>query len=149
MTTHRVELGSGLLASLTATLVLSIMMIGKKIAGVMPEMDPIGDLVSVAHQFAGLPESPLVGWALHFGLGVIGWGVLFAIFARVMPGPGLVKGLIFGIAAWLGMMVVFMPLAGHGAFAMSLGMAPAVMSFVLHIVFGAVLGAVFATLTRH
>jgi len=45
-------------------------------------------------------------------------------------------------------MVVMMPMAGAGLFGLNLGigMMAAVMTLILHIVFGAVLGLVFASL---
>jgi hypothetical protein len=48
--------------------------------------------------------------------------------------------------AWFAMMLVFMPLAGHGFFGLGLGwMAPAA-TLVLHLIYGAVLAAVYASI---
>jgi hypothetical protein len=47
------------------------------------------------------------------------------------------------VAAWLGMMIIVMPMAGAGLFGMNLGIMAPVMTLVLHVVFGAVLGAVY------
>lgn len=44
------------------------------------------------------------------------------------------------------MMVVLMPMAGVGLFAMSMGAMAPVMTLVLHLVFGAVLGWTFGKL---
>lgn len=44
------------------------------------------------------------------------------------------------------MMVVVMPMAGAGLFGMKLGMAAPVMTLVLHMIFGGVLGGVYAAL---
>ena len=44
----------------------------------------------------------------------------------------------------LAMMIVFMPLGGHGPFALSLGPHAVVAMLVLHLVYGAVLGVVYA-----
>jgi len=41
------------------------------------------------------------------------------------------------------MMIVFMPLGGHGPFALSLGPQAVVATLVLHLVYGAVLGVVY------
>jgi MFS-type transporter involved in bile tolerance (Atg22 family) len=43
------------------------------------------------------------------------------------------------------MMIVFMPVAGHGFFGLSFGIAAPIATLVLHLVFGAVLGAVYAS----
>jgi len=42
-------------------------------------------------------------------------------------------------------MFVMMPMAGAGVFGLDLGMAAPVMTLMLHLVFGAVLGAVYGT----
>ncbi len=55
-----------------------------------------------------------------------------------LPGGSyMLKGMTFGVAAWLLMMV--MPMANVGLFGM---MAP-VMTLMLHLIFGAVLGAAY------
>jgi hypothetical protein len=42
------------------------------------------------------------------------------------------------------MMIIFMPLAGHGLFALSLGPQATVATLVLHLIYGAVLGVAYA-----
>ena len=56
------------------------------------------------------------------------------------------KGVIFGVGAWLLMMLAVMLIAGAGMFGMNLGMVAAVMTIMLHVIYGAVLGGVFAAL---
>ena len=51
--------------------------------------------------------------------------------------------MIFGVGAWLMMMIAVMPMAGAGLFGMNFGMVAPVMTLVLHIIFGAVLGGVY------
>ncbi|MGE0430583.1 MAG: DUF6789 family protein, partial [Hydrogenophaga sp.] len=64
-----------------------------------------------------------------------------------LPGKGAVaKGALFGVLGWLMMMLLVMPMMGMGMFAMSMGMMAAGMTLVLHIIFGAVLGFVYAKL---
>ena len=50
------------------------------------------------------------------------------------------------VAAMLSMMIVVMPMAGAGFFGINLGMMAPVMTLVLHIIFGVVLGKVYALL---
>jgi hypothetical protein len=67
----------------------------------------------------------------------------------MIPGSGAVlKGVLFGIAAWLGMMIMVMPMAGAGLFGMAFGIMAPMMTLVLHIIFGAVLGAVYLMQSR-
>ena len=134
---------AGLLAGFVATVVLSVLMIGKSMMGVMPELDVIAML-------SGMMGAPLAaGWIAHFVIGTILWGAGFAILYDMIPGGGAVsKGIVFGIAAWLLMMILIMPMASAGLFGMSFGIMAPVMTLVLHVIFGAVLGGVYAARTR-
>lgn len=107
--------------------------------------NPIADIVAIADRYTGLQFPPDTGWIGHFVIGAVGWGVIYTWIRKLLPGPAVVKGLIFGVLAWLVMMIVFMPVAGHGFFGLSLGIAAPVATFMLHLVFGAVLGAVYAS----
>jgi hypothetical protein len=80
----------------------------------------------------------------HFALGTVAWGIIYAALQASLPGAPVVKGLIFGALAWLVMMIIFMPLAGHGLFALSLGPQATVATLVLHLIYGAVLGVAYA-----
>jgi hypothetical protein len=132
------NLKPGLLAGFIATVVLSLLMMGKAMMGVMPELDVIAMLSGMM----GMPAA--MGWIAHFMIGTIAWGGGFALLYSALPGgSAIVKGIVFGIAAWLMMMIVVMPMAGAGMFGMNFGMMAPMMTLVLHIIFGAVLGAVF------
>lgn len=129
---------AGLVAGFVATAVLSLMMVAKGMMGVMPELDVIAMLSAM------MGASALMGWMGHFMIGTLAWGGGFAVLYRLIPGgTALVKGIVFGVAAWLGMMVMVMPMAGAGLFGMAFGIMAPMMTLVLHIVFGAVLGTVF------
>jgi len=132
---------SGLAAGLVATVVLSVLMIAKSMMGVMPELDVIVMLSAM------MGASALVGWVAHFMIGTLAWGGGFALLYDVIPGNGATaKGVAFGIAAWVAMMIMVMPMAGAGVFGMAFGLMAPMMTLVLHIVFGAVLGATFQAL---
>lgn len=77
--------------------------------------------------------------------GMMAWGGGFAILYYAIPAnSAVIKGIVFGIAAWLGMMMVVMPMAGAGLFGMNFGIMAPIMTLVLHFIFGAVLGKVYA-----
>ena len=57
------------------------------------------------------------------------------------------KGVVFGIAAWLGMMVMVMPMAGAGPLGMAMGIMAPMMTLVLHVIFGAVGDLYFADIS--
>jgi len=133
------NLKNGFLAGFIATAVLSVMMVAKSMMGVMPELD-------VAAMLAMMMGAPiLVGWLAHFMIGTLAWGGGFAVLYGMIPGgSAIIKGIVFGVAAWLGMMIVVMPMAGAGIFGMNFGIMAPMMTLVLHIIFGAVLGGVYA-----
>jgi hypothetical protein len=135
---------AGLLAGFIATVALSILMLAKGAMGLMPQLNPIDDIVRVTHLLTRLDVPLPLGWLGHFFLGTVIWGLIYAAWHASLPGAPVVKGLIVGAVAWLAMMILFMPLAGHGLFALSLGPPAVVATLVLHLVYGAVLGGVYA-----
>ena len=132
------NLKNGFLAGFIATAVLSALMVAKGVMGVMPELD-------IAAMLAMMMGAPLtVGWLARFMIGTLAWGGGFAVLYDAIPGgSAIVKGIVFGVAAWLAMMIAVMPMAGAGIFGMNFGIMAPVMTLVLHIIFGAVLGAVY------
>ena len=137
------NIAAGLLAGFIATVVLSALMVMKSLMGTMPDLDVIAML-------SGMMGAPLaIGWIAHFVIGTVFWGEGFAILYDKIPGgSAMQRGVVFGIAAWLLMMILIMPMAGAGLFGMSLGIMAPVMTLVLHVIFGAVLGAVYAARTK-
>ena len=134
-------IGRGIVAGFAATAVLSAMMVMKQSMGLMPELNPIATIAEMAG--AG---SLLVGWIGHFVIGTVFWGAGFAIVSPYLPGSYWLRGSIFAAGAWLMMMLVVMPMSGSGLFGLRLGMMTPVATFVLHIVFGLVLGGVYSLL---
>ena len=132
------NLKAGLVAGCLATVVLSVLMIAKNMMGVMPGLD-------VIHMLSGMMGMPTTaGWAVHFMIGTIAWGGGFAVLYDHIPGgSALIKGIVFGIGAWLGMMILVMPMAGAGFFGVNLGIMAPMMTLILHIIFGAVLGLAY------
>jgi hypothetical protein len=129
----------GMVAGFVATVALSALMVMKATMGVMPELNPI-------RMIAEMLGAPLaVGWAMHFVIGTVLWGTLFAWLNGALPGEShWLKGIVFAAGAWLVMMVVMMPMAGAGFFGSHLGIMAPVMTLMLHVVFGFVLGAIYA-----
>jgi uncharacterized membrane protein YagU involved in acid resistance len=144
MMTTAINVQAGLVAGFIATVVLSIFMIVKSSVGLMPQLNPIGDIVHVADRLTGVTLALPSGWIGHFVLGTVAWGIIYAALQASLPGTPAVKGLIFGALAWLAMMIIFMPLAGNGLFALSLGPQATVATLVLHLIYGVVLGVAYA-----
>jgi hypothetical protein len=129
----------GMVAGFVATIVLSALMVVKSMMGIMPQLD----VITMLSKMMGT-SSPAMGWIAHFMIGTVVWGGLFAWLDPLLPGGShWVKGFTFGIGSWLLMMIAVMPMAGAGLFGANLGMMVPVMTLVLHIIFGAVLGGVY------
>ncbi len=136
------KLASGLIAGVVATVVLSILMAMKTAMGVMPELNIISMLAGM------MGGAAIVGWLIHFMVGT-GYGIAFSQINRLLPGNSfVVKGIVIGIIGWLIMMLMLMPMMGAGLFAMKMGMMAPIMTLILHIIFGAVLGFVYSKLTH-
>ncbi|CAN5147453.1 hypothetical protein BH24PSE2_BH24PSE2_06790 [soil metagenome] len=137
---------NGIIAGFIATIVLSLLMLMKSAMGMMPEVNVIQMLAKMGSMYAGLPLNPMVGWVMHFVIGSIAWGAIFAWATSVLPGGFVMKGIVFSVAAWVLMMIGPMPMAGAGLFGLNLGVAAPIATLVLHIIFGAVLGGTFGWL---
>lgn len=129
---------NGLLAGFVATVVLSALMIIKAMMGLMPDLN----VVAMLGTMSGM--GMIGGWVIHFLIGTVLWGVLFAVLVDRIPGDAVwLKGVWFGVAAWVLMMVLVMPMAGAGLFGMNMGIMAPIMTLVLHLIYGAVLGATY------
>lgn len=136
-----------MLAGFIATVVLSAIMLMKSAMGVMPQLNAIQMQTQMMNQYLGTPITPAVGWVMHFMIGTILWGGLFGAFNHLVAGKTeLGKGIWFSSAAWLLMMILVMPMAGAGIFGLNIGIMAPVATLMLHLIFGAVLGYVYAKL---
>ncbi len=134
---NRFHFGRGLLAGLAATIVLSGIMLMKQAMGVMPHLNAIA---MISHML-GAPLA--VGWIMHFMIGTVLWGLLYAWLNPLLAGPQWLRGAEFATGAWLVMMIMLMPMAGAGAFGLKMGMMAPVATLMLHWVYGIVLGWVY------
>ncbi|CDS51578.1 hypothetical protein [Polaromonas sp. CG9_12] len=106
----------------------------------MPQLD----LPKMLAGMMGSPDKPLIGWIVHFAIGIVGYGIAIAALDAKLPGTSRVgHGVMLGVIGWLIMMLVLMPMVGAGLFGMNMGIMASMMTLVLHLVFGAVLGWVY------
>ncbi len=134
------DIPKGMLAGLVATIVLSVLMVLKAMMGLMPQLD----LPKMIAGMMGSPDMPLIGWIVHFAIGIVVYGVAIAVLDSKLPGTSHVgHGIMLGVIGWLIMMVMLMPMAGAGFFGMNMGIMAPMMTLVLHLIFGAVLGWVY------
>lgn len=85
--------------------------------------------------------------AMFFVGGVI-WALLFVLVCEPrLHGPAWERGVQFALVPWVFSLVVFMPLVGGGLFGTGLGAGPLppIGNLILHVIYGAVLGAVWGS----
>ncbi len=130
----------GVTAGFVATVVLSPLLIVKKMTGLMTgELD----VIALVTQILG-GSTMAIGWLAHFMIGTLVWGGLFALLEPRLPGRrAWIRGVIFGIGAWLIMMLVVMPAGDAGLFGIRLGISAPILTLALHAIFGAVMGGVY------
>ena len=79
-------IGSGIAAGFVATVVLSAMMLIKHYMGLLPQLNPIEDIVHVADHLTGMTLPLPFGWIGHFVLGTVAWGIIYAALQASLPG---------------------------------------------------------------
>lgn len=134
------------LAGFCATIVLSMCMWIKHAAGIVPQANAIQALVKVSVLWLGSPLAPWVGWAEHFFIGTLAWGIVFALVEPWLAGPRWLRGIEFSIGPWILMMVLLMPPAGAGWFGANLGYGAPLAALVLHFIYGFSLGAIYGAM---
>lgn len=85
---------------------------------------------------------------LHLVIGIV-FALLYAYyFEALLPGNGPVKGIWFSLIPWVLSVVAFLPLVGGGFLGANLGAGPlpALGNLVLHLAYGASLGAIYGPL---
>lgn len=129
-----------------ALLMFVVMMLGIHVTGMAPfQLPPSAAFLETLGWNAG--PLPLV---VHFGYGAF-WSVVLVALAGTSTGVKSGLGLATGL--WLFMMLVLSPLIGWGIFGTAAGSQPAdsalylastpkyvVMTFLLHVLYGAVVG---------
>jgi hypothetical protein len=92
---------------------------------------------------AHLAIGPALGWGLHFLVGLLLAVIYGAAFDQRLPGPPLVRGMVYGTMVFVLAQVVFMPLVGGGVF--SRGDLELIAGSLLgHLLYGGVVGWSYA-----
>jgi uncharacterized membrane protein YagU involved in acid resistance len=121
---------------LVATAVMTVLMLMAPVMG-LPPMN-IGAMLG-----SMMGGSLFLGWMAHFAIGTVLAIVYAAIFATRLPGPGFLRGALYGLVPWIMAQLVVMPMMGAGAFGGSFGAGFG--SLMGHLVYGAVLGGIYGT----
>ena len=122
------RIGNGIVAGFIATLVMSAL------------HEPVA-LVTTA---VGL-HAPL-GLLFHFFVGTLLWGGVFGIAHDWLVGPSWVRGVLFGSATALVVMLGVAPLTGSGFLCLKLGVLAPIVVALFHLSYGAILGLVYGKL---
>jgi uncharacterized membrane protein YagU involved in acid resistance len=125
-----------IVGGLAATAVMTALMLVAPAMG-LPPMNIGAMLGSV------MGGSLFLGWMAHFVIGTMLAVIYAAGFATRLPGPGVVRGALYGLAPWIVAQLVVMPMMGAGPFGGSFGAAFG--SLMGHLVYGAVLGGIYGT----
>ena len=125
-----------IVGGLAATAVMTVLMLMAPAMG-LPPMNIGAMLGSV------MGGSLVLGWMAHFVIGTVLAVIYAAVFATRLPGPGFVRGALYGLAPWIVAQLVVMPMMGAGPFGGSFGAAFG--SLMGHLVYGAVLGGIYGT----
>ena len=90
-----------------------------------------------------------MAWIAHFMVGSIGYGIVMALIAGTDRSKNFtLTGAMVGAIGWFMMMIAIMPMMGNGLFGLSMpsGIMIPIATLMLHLVFGVVLGKVYAKL---
>ena len=94
-----------------------------------------------------LPNAVGAGWAIHFVIGSVIMGPLFAVlYARLPTKTPETKGILFAVAAWVAMMLIISMMGDPRTFSGSAGFGTFGWMLITHMIFGGVMGNVFARL---
>ena len=133
----------GMIAGFVATLVLSALLMFKSTMDLAPHLN----IIRLLTQLGSI--GTVAAWMDHFIVGTLIWGLLFAAFDTVYEkGAYWLKGLMFGVFAWVLMMVLFMPLAKAGFFGSKIGIEAPAVTLLYHLLYGLVLGVTYGLLAR-
>ena len=134
---------AGIIAAFIATIVMSLLLMLKSAIGLMPDLDIIAMLASM------MGGSHIIAWIAHFMIGSIGYGIVMALIAGTDRSKNFtLTGAMVGAIGWFMMMIAIMPMMGNGLFGLSMtsGIMIPIATLMLHLVFGVVLGKVYAKL---
>jgi hypothetical protein len=138
------NLTRGVVAGFIATTVISLILVLKEVTRILYGLDLFGLLTGVFNA----PE--WAGWVMHYIVGAVVYGGLFAALAPRLPGATcVIRGIVFAIGMWLVMQLVVLPLAGANFFGIRFSFWAPVVTLALHLIYGVILGGTFAWLKGH
>jgi uncharacterized membrane protein YagU involved in acid resistance len=144
---------AGLLAGFAATLPMTIFMalqFRRLPRGEQYPLPPRQITMELAEQ-AGVKESipeterTVLTLAAHFAYGTV-MGFIYSLLAGTVPGPALIKGIIFGLLVWAGSYLLLLPALGILRSAIHHPLGRNTLMIVAHIIWGGFLALVVEAL---
>lgn len=140
----------GMIAGFAATAAVAILEVAKfyltQSTGAFAEVRIFPLLLAA---MVGMQGSYMVGWIIHFVTGTLILGPAFGLLCPRLPTDTLVtKGILFAVGAFILMSLTVAPMAGLGMFAMAAGFPTLMWLIATHIVFGIIMGGVYASLVQ-
>jgi hypothetical protein len=134
----------GVISGFFATVVLSAVIALFNALGILPQLDIVG----LIDKLGSIQR--VAAWVDHFIVGVLLWGPIFSGFDATTDEkwPRWQKGLMFGVIAWVAMMLIFMPVIDGGLFGWKLGLVTPIGMLALHLIYGLALGVSFDFLDK-
>jgi hypothetical protein len=145
-------LGDSIVSGFIATIAMSVAM-----AGAFGLSRAIGDRNGATSErwFWALTHNPVIDTtqnAIFLAIGAnlfmgLVWAIVYGFDAEPrLNGPGWRKGMLFSLGPWLLSIVAFFPIMDGGIFGKDIhaGPLPVIGNLILHLIYGAVLGGVYA-----
>jgi len=132
------NLTKAILGGLAGTVMMTMMM--RFVAPLM-----LGHPMDIAGMLASMMGGAwAMGMAAHLLNGIVIFPLVYAfVIFRYLPGPPVLRGVLWGAVLWLAAETMVMPMAGAGFFSSEIGGAKAVIAAMMgHLVYGALLGYV-------
>ena len=131
----------GVVAGLVATVAVSLLEIPNLY---LNWFIPFPELIA---RLIGMEGNVAVGWVIHLLMGTFVLGSLFGILCPRMPtDTAETKGIVFAVGAWIVMMTGVFLIGDYRTFAGGDGFGTVAWMGFTHVVFGIVLGNVYARL---
>jgi uncharacterized membrane protein YagU involved in acid resistance len=129
-------------AGLIATGVMTALLLVEPSVG-LPKI-AMGQVLSTSLGLASarLASGPVLGWVIHFVIGMLLALLYAAVFYPRLPGTPLARGLFYGVLVFVLAQLVFMPLVGGGIFSRGDGQLLAG-SLLGHLVYGGLTGWIY------
>lgn len=129
--------GKAALGGAVGTIIFSLM-------GMFVAPRILGHPMDVPAMLAHMIGAPVMaGMLIHAFLGVIAFPFAYRYVFAFLPGPPILKGIIFAFGLFIVAESLVMPMAGNGFWSSTGGGIPAVMvAFMGHMVYGALLGII-------